>query len=99
MRASFLDLRLAGELLCGGAHDILTRRTRFGASQLGDMRTTAGEERPFAGCRKARHVPGRNAVNANVNYSSLLIRYFGSLACIKTAPKIITHRQVIEPNM
>src|ERR1700736_5810191 len=37
MQASFVNLRLTGELLCGGAHDILTRRTRLCSSRLGDV--------------------------------------------------------------
>jgi hypothetical protein len=62
--------------------------------------TTLGEEGPFDGSRKARHVPGRNQANAYVNYSSLsksgvLVAGFRQ----DRANKVIPHRQVIEPNM
>jgi hypothetical protein len=48
MRASLGDLRLTGELLCGGAHDVLTRK-RDCARRDSATCTTVGEEGPFAG--------------------------------------------------
>jgi len=72
MRASFVDLRLMpGELLCGGAHDILTRRSALVRVATWRHVTTAGEECPFDGWRKARLTfLGGTQANANVNYSS-----------------------------
>ena len=60
MRAPFMDLRLIGELRCGGAHDILTRK-RACARRDSATGTTVGEEGPFDGWRKARSVPGQDA--------------------------------------
>jgi len=71
MRTSFVDWRLMpGELLCGAAHDILTRSAVVRVATRRHV-TTAGEECPFDGWRKARLTfLGRTQANANVNYSS-----------------------------
>jgi len=71
MRASFMELRLTGGLLYGGAHNILTRRTRLCASRLGDMWLRSGRRaRSMAGGRRATFLGGTRG-DANVNYSSL----------------------------
>jgi hypothetical protein len=70
MRTSFVDLRLMpGELLCGAAHDILTRSALVRVATRRHV-TTAGEECPVDGWRKVRLTfLGRTQANANVNYS------------------------------
>jgi hypothetical protein len=50
MQPSFRDLRVPGELRCGGAHDVLTTRMRFCASRL--TYVTVGEESPSGGSGK-----------------------------------------------
>ena len=50
MQAPFRNLRVTRELLCGGAHYILTTRRRFCASRL--TYVTVGEESPLGGSGK-----------------------------------------------
>jgi hypothetical protein len=100
MRASFVNLRLTGELLCGGGHDILTRRTRLCVLATRRHVLRSGRRaRSTAGGRRVTFL-GRTQANTYVNYSSLsksdvLVAGFRQ----NRADKVIPHRQVIEPNM
>jgi len=71
MQAPFGDLRVPGELRCGGAHKY--PHCANALLRVAIRRHTAGEESPLGGSgQKARRVPGRKTrVNTNANYSSL----------------------------
>jgi len=101
MQASFRDLRVPGELLCGSAHDILTTRRRFCASRLGDRPTYGRGGKPVGRLREdgASRSWAETQANADVNYNRLSNRMFWSLAFAKARQQIIPHRQVIEPNV
>jgi hypothetical protein len=61
--------------------------------------TTVGEESPFDGLREgASRSWAERKLTRMLIIAVFQIRYSGPLASSKTAPKIITHRQVIEPD-
>jgi hypothetical protein len=84
MRASFVDLRLTpGELLCGAAHDILTRSALVRVATWPHVTAAGRNARSTAGGRRVAFL-GRTQANANVNYGSPANSVLQSLISAKT---------------
>lgn len=90
MRASFMNSRLmTGELLCGAAHDILTRSALVRVATRRHVLRPGRKARSEAGGRRVAFL-GRTQVNANLNYNrpakSLLWSPFPPKPCEPDGP-------------